>query len=159
LHVWGLVITVILFIIGLAGTVLPVLPGVILIYLGMIVYGLFTGFVLLDVTFFVVQGVVTIVVLAADQIASVWGTKAYGGSKQAAWGAIAGALVAIFVLGPLGFLIGPVVGAVLVELLLGKSWKQAFQVGVGTLVGLVGGTLVKLLIEMLMIIYFFMNIF
>lgn len=155
----ALIIAIVLFIAGLIGTVLPVLPGVILIYLGMLVYGIITGFATLDIYFFIVQLLAMAVIALVDFVASGISTKKYGGSKQAAIGATAGTIIGIIFLGPLGIVIGPFAGAVIAEMLMGKEVKQAMHVGFGSLVGVIGGTVFKLIAEVLMIIYFFAKIF
>ncbi|HHV64109.1 MAG TPA: DUF456 family protein [Peptococcaceae bacterium] len=154
----ALILTFVLFIAGLVGTVLPLLPGAALIYGGMLLYGLLTKFATLDLTFFLLQALVLILIFAVDYLASAAGTRRFGGSKQAAWGAVAGAVVGIF-FGPLGIILGPFLGAVAIELIRGTAADKAIRAGFGTIIGILGGTIVKLAIEVLMIIYFFMRIF
>lgn len=154
----ALVLSIILFIAGILGTILPVLPGPILVYGGMLLYGYMTKFETLDATFFLLQALVLALIFFVDFIASAVGTRRYNGSKQAAWGAIIGTILGLIFLGPLGIVLGPFLGAVVVELLRGIDIKQAVTVGFGTLVGILGGTILKLLAEIVMIFYFFMRI-
>jgi len=154
----ALVLAIIMFLIGLIGTILPALPGVLLIFGGMLVYGFMTGFASLSIWFFVMQLLVMAVIFIVDFIASAVSTKKYGGSRQAAFGAAVGTILGVIILGPLGIIIGPFAGSVAAEVLLGKEIKQAVKVGFGSLVGVMGGTLFKLTAEALMIIYFFMSI-
>ena len=154
----ALVLAIIMFLIGLIGTILPALPGVLLIFGGMLVYGFMTGFASLSIWFFVMQLLVMAVIFIVDFIASAVSTKKYGGSRQAAFGAAVGTILGVIILGPLGIIIGPFAGSVAAEVLLGKEIKQAVKVGFGSLVGVMGGTLFKLAAEALMIIYFFMSI-
>jgi uncharacterized protein YqgC (DUF456 family) len=154
----ALVLSIILFITGLLGTVLPVLPGAILIYGGMLLYGLLTGFQTLNAQFFILQGLLLILTFFIDFLASAVGTKRFGGSKQAAWGAIIGTLLGFVLLGPLGIVVGPFLGTVVTELLQRKELEKAIHIGFGTLIGILGGTILKLCIELIMIIYFFMQI-
>ncbi|NLG79118.1 MAG: DUF456 domain-containing protein [Firmicutes bacterium] len=151
----GMILAILLFILGLAGTVLPVLPGAPLIWLGMLVYGLFTGFAKLTVGFYVWQGVAVVVTVLIDYAATAYGTKRYGGSSAAIYGSIAGLLIGPFILGPLGFVIGPFAGALLGELVKGKRAEAAFRAAFGTLIGIVGGTLLKFAVEIGMIVWFF----
>ena len=154
----ALIIAIVLFIAGLLGTVLPILPGAALIYGGMLIYGLMTDFATLDFTFFLIQGIVFAFIFLVDYWATAAGTRRFGGSKQAGWGAAIGMIVGIF-FGPFGIVAGPFLGAVLAELLLRKTQlSQAIRVGFGTLVGLLGGTIIKLGVEIIMIIYFFIKI-
>lgn len=154
----ALIIAILMFIIGIIGTILPALPGVLLIFAGMLVYGFMTGFAGLSIWFFVMQLLVMAVIFIVDFIASSVSTKKYGGSRQAAFGAAVGTILGIIVFGPLGIIIGPFAVSVAAEILIGKELKQAVRVGFGSLVGVMGGTVFKLAAEALMIIYFFMSI-
>ncbi|HHU68932.1 MAG TPA: DUF456 domain-containing protein [Thermoanaerobacterales bacterium] len=136
----ALVLSIILFIVGLLGTILPVLPGAILIYSGMLLYGLMTGFATLNAHFFIMQALVLVLTFLIDFLASAVGTKGFGGSKQSIWGAIIGTILGLIFLGPLGIIVGPFVGAVVTELLQGRLLNQAIHVGFGTLIGILGGT-------------------
>lgn len=153
----ALILAIIFFIAGLLGTILPLLPGAILIYGGMLLYGFLTKFAALDVYFFLLQGVVLVFIFLVDYLASAAGTRRFGGSKQAAWGAVLGAVIGLF-FGPLGIIIGPFLGAVGAELLRGIEMNQAIRAGFGTIVGILGGTIIKIGVEVLMIVYFFMRI-
>lgn len=153
-----LIITIILFIVGLLGTILPILPGAILIYGGMIFYGFMTQFQELNGVFFLIQGLILAFIFLIDYLAAALGTKRFGGSKQTAWGAVIGTILGVITFNPLGILLGPFLGAFAVELLRGSDINAAMRVGFGTVIGLLGGTLVKLGIEIIMIIYFFIRI-
>lgn len=159
MHTTALIIAIILFILGVAGTVLPALPGPILVFGGMLIYGIMTDFANLGLSFFVAQMLVLGIIFAADYLSSAIGTKLSGGSKQAALGAIIGTIIAIIIIGPLGLIVGPFLGAVTVELIRGIKPGQAFRIGLGTLIGTLGGTLFKLSAVVVMIVYFFFKIF
>lgn len=155
----ALILAILFFIAGLLGTILPVLPGAILIFGGMLLYGIMTGFATLNATFFLLQAFTLIILFLIDFLASATGTKRYDGSTQAVWGAVIGTLLGLIFLGPLGIITGPFLGAVIVELVRGKKIDAAIRVGFGTLIGLLGGTLLKLGVEIVMIIYFFIQIY
>ena len=155
----GLIIAFIFFVAGLAGTVLPVLPGAPLILLGMVIYGLFAGFVKFTWGFFIWQAIAVVLTFFIDYLASIWGIRRSRGSKAALWGSIIGLTGGIMVLGPAGIILGPFLGAFLGEFLVKQSFDRALQTGIGSLVGLLGGTVLKLIIELTMIIWFFMVIY
>ncbi len=155
---FALVLTVVLFLLGLAGTVLPVLPGATLIYAGMLVYGLLTRFATLNTAFFLIQGIALLLVFSLDYLATATGARRFGGSRYAAWGAALGIVPGALLFGPFGLIIGPFLGAVLGELAGGRKPAEAVRAGFGSLIGFVGGTVLKLSVEILMIIWFFMNI-
>ncbi len=155
----GLILAVIFFTAGLAGTILPVLPGAPLILLGMIVYGLFTGFAGLTWGFFLGQAAAVALTFFIDYFTSVWGVRRYGGSKAALWGSVAGLICGGLVLGPPGIILGPFLGAFTGEFFIKRSFRQALRTGAGSLIGLLGGAAIKLMIELLMIAWFFIVIF
>lgn len=155
MSVAGMIVAVVFFIAGIAGTFLPVLPGAPLIWLGMFIYGLFVHFNNLTWLFFIGQGMVVALVLLIDYVAGVWGVKRYGGSRTAVWGSVLGGITGIIALGPFGLIIGPFAGAVAGELYRNGNLRHAVRAGVGTLIGFLGGTVLKLVIEVLMIVWFF----
>ncbi|MDP3387535.1 MAG: DUF456 domain-containing protein [Eubacteriales bacterium] len=154
----GMIVAVVFFVVGFIGTVLPILPGVILVFSGMVVYGILTSFHELSMYFFLMQGVAVILVFFIDFIASSIGVRKFDGSKQAAVGGAFGILLGLIVLGPLGIAIGPFIGAVGVELISGKDLNHAIKSGFGSLIGILGGTILKLFTEAIMISYFFISI-
>lgn len=151
----GLIVASTFFIAGMLGTVLPILPGAPLLILGMIIYGFFESFAHLTWQFFIGQILLMSFVFGVDYLTSIWGIKKYGGSKTAVLGSILGAFIGLFIMGPLGILLGPFMGAIVGEFIFCKDINRAIKAGIGTLVGFLGGALIKLVIQSLMIIWFF----
>lgn len=154
----GLIIAVLFFAAGLVGTILPALPGAPLIWLGMLVYGLIAGFEKLSAWFFIGQAMAVVLVFFIDYAANVWGVRRYGGSRPAIWGSLAGIVIGVLLLGPVGLVFGPFIGAVAGDLIAQKPLAAAVRSGVGTIIGMVGGLAFKLLVEAGMIIWFFVAI-
>ena len=152
-HLWGFLASVPFIVAGFIGILFPVLPGTILILAGFLAYGLITGFETLSLSFFFGQSVLVGLSYLVDFLATALGVKVYGGSKAAAWGAVLGALL-IFVIGPFGILIGPLLGAICGELLMGEKLRQALHSGFGSFMGFIGGTLAKLIISCIMVGWF-----
>jgi uncharacterized protein YqgC (DUF456 family) len=153
-----MVLAVVFFTIGVLGTILPALPGAPLIWLGMLIYGFFVKFQNLPLTFFIGQGLAVMLIFLIDYLASIWGVRRYGGSKEAVWGSILGGLLGLLVLGPFGLIFGPFIGAVAGEVYRRSPLGKALEVGLGTLIGFLGGAVLKLSIEAVMIIWFFMAV-
>lgn len=151
----GLIIACIFFIAGMAGIILPILPGAPLLLAGMLIYGFFEHFTHLTWSFFAGQLILAAFIFAVDYLSNIWGVKKYGGSKTAVRGSLIGMLAGLLLLGPLGIILGPLLGAVIGELLAKRSFDQAIKAGFGTLLGFFGGALIKLFIQILMIIWFF----
>ena len=156
--VLAIVLAVALFALGIIGTIVPLMPGVILIWLGMLLYGILTGFQNLTPGFYIAQGVATLLVMAIDYFAAALGTKRFGGSRGAMLGAALGVVLGLLLLGPAGIIFGPFLGALAAELLKGHPVEKAFRSSLGALIGLLGGIFLKLAIEIVMIIWFFLRL-
>ena len=150
-----IVITALIMFTGFAGTLLPFLPGIPIIYGGYLFYGLVTGWQDYGLRAMVAWGVVVGVVTLLDFYAGSIGAKRYGASKLAVWGSIIGAVVGVIFGNLLGIIVGPFAGAIAGELVAGKSIKEAFRSGWGTIVGFVGGNLLKVAVAIAMIGTFF----
>lgn len=158
MEVLGLIIAVLFFVAGLAGTFLPVLPGAPLIWLGMLIYGLMAGFENLSPGFFIAQALAVALVFFIDYAANAWGVRRHGGSSAAIMGSLIGLILGVILLGPLGIIFGPFVGAVAGDLVAQKPLASAVKSGVGTITGMIGGLAFKLVVEAGMIIWFFIAI-
>jgi hypothetical protein len=132
-----------LVIVGIAGSVLPALPGVTLVYAGLLVAAWAGDFTRVGVVTLVLLGLLTLVSFAIDLAATAMGAKRVGATKLAVAGAALGTLAGLF-LGIPGLILGPFVGAVAGEMLSHGQLQQATRAGVATWIGLLFGTLAKL---------------
>lgn len=128
---------------GIVGCIVPALPGVPLAYVGLWLLHI-TDRAQFSWQFLLIWGIITVVVQVLDYIIPVWGTKKFGGSKWGTWGSMIGLLLGMF-LGPWGIILGPFMGAVVGELIAGKASSQALRAGFGSFVGLMTGTVIKLI--------------
>lgn len=128
---------------GIAGAVVPVLPGVPLVFAGMWLAARTDHYQHIGAFTLTLLGVLALIALAIDFVASLLGAKRVGASSRALWGATLGAIVGIF-FGLPGLLLGPFLGAVAGELSSGSKVHHATRVGIGTWLGLLFGTLMKL---------------
>jgi uncharacterized protein YqgC (DUF456 family) len=142
-HTLAYVAAGVLILAGLAGTILPALPGVPLVFAGMLLAAWTDDFQQVPVWVVVILGLLTLVSVAIDFFASTLGAKKAGASKKAMWGAALGTLVGMFA-GIPGLLLGPFVGAVIGELAGGREWRAASKVGFATWLGLALGTALKM---------------
>jgi uncharacterized protein YqgC (DUF456 family) len=147
-----LAIAIILMIVGIAGCLLPVLPGPPLSYLGLVVLH-FSRFADISRNLFIILAVVAVVVTVIDYIVPIWGTRRFGGSKYGMRGATVGLIIGLF-LGPFGIIIGPFIGAVVGELIFKDDVKYALKAGFGSLLGFLTGVGLKLAASLLMTFYF-----
>ena len=151
------IIGIILLLVGIVGCVLPVLPGQILAWASLLMLQFKSG-PPFTAKFIIVWALITAAVTILDYIVPLWGTKKLGGSKYGIWGAALGLLVGIF-FPPIGLIIGPFAGAFVGEMIAGKDSNTAFKSGLGSFIGFLTGTLLKLIISFVMGYYFFMNAF
>ena len=163
-----IILGAICLLLGLIGCVAPVLPGVPLSYLGLLLLH-FTDRVQFSWQFLVVWGVVVVVIQILDYFIPAWGTKKFGGTKYGVWGSTIGLFVGLF-MGPLGIVVGPFIGAVLGELIYfnrhpqttlseteqnkNSNFNRALRAGFGSFIGLLTGTLIKVICCGVMIAYF-----
>jgi uncharacterized protein len=136
--------------IGLAGTVLPIIPGTLLVFAGLFTAAWAEGFAKVGWIPLTLIGILGVLSFVADFVSSLLGAKRVGASPQALVGAAVGGLVGIFFSIP-GMIIGPFVGAVGGELVARGGLKQAGKVGLGTWIGLLLGAVLKVVIAFLMI--------
>lgn len=159
MEIAALIIASVLVLVGLAGSVLPLLPGVPLIFIGILIYGWATHFMLLEVGFIALALVLTILAAVIDWVAGSLGARRYGASRWGVAGALLGGLVGVVTVGPLGLILGTFIGALLGEVLAGRTTGEAVRAGWGSLLGLVGGTAVRFAIALTLTVMFFMKVF
>jgi uncharacterized protein YqgC (DUF456 family) len=151
-------LTIVLFAVGLIGTVVPVLPGTTIILAAAIVHRIMLGS---DKSIgwyaIIVLVLLTLASYAFDILAGYFGAKYFGATKWGTWGAVLGALIGLF-FGLIGLFIGPVIGAIAGEVIAGKRMIDAGRAGWGSLLGNVGAMLAKLIIGLAMIIIFLVNV-
>ena len=160
-----IILGAICLLLGLIGCVAPVLPGVPLSYLGLLLLH-WTDRAQFSWQFLTIWAVVVVVIQVLDYFIPAWGTKKFGGSKYGVWGSTIGLFVGLF-MGPWGIIVGPFVGAVLGELLYfnrhpqdrieqseNTNFNRALRAGFGSFIGLLTGTILKLICCGMMVFYF-----
>ncbi len=144
----------ILILVGLAGSIFPVLPGPPLSFIGLFLLSLEKHFSPpLTPTFVILMAIVTILVTAIDHILPLIGAKRYGASKWGVWGSVVGMMIGIF-WPPIGMLAGAFIGAVVTELLIQKKKGEALRAGWGVMIGIFWGMVLKLGVSGMMAYYF-----
>lgn len=143
----------VLVLIGLAGIVLPALPGVPLVFAGLLLAAWSDGFRHVAWPTLLVLAGLTALSLLVDLAATALGAKGFGASRLAVWGALAGTVAGLFFM-PLGLLIGPFAGAWLGEYAHSRRAGQATRAGLGTWLGIVLGAASKLAIALAMLLLF-----
>jgi hypothetical protein len=137
------ILALLLVVVGIAGSVLPALPGVTLVFLGLLLAAWIGDFQQVGPFLLAVLGLLTLLSFVIDLAATALGAKRVGATKLAVVGAALGTLAGLF-LGLPGLVLGPFVGAVAGELMSHGQVQQATRAGIATWVGLLFGTLAKL---------------
>lgn len=122
---------------GLAGIVIPGIPGVLLVFGAALLYSIVGRFEAFGVGWLLFMGAIAAGATAFDLIAAPTVARRFGASKWGIIGAIVGLVAGLFIGGPLGAIVGPFVGAVALELIFGRDIRRAFKSGIGTAVGYV----------------------
>ena len=138
--------------VGLAGSVLPVLPGVPISYVGILLLH-FTSNIQFSIKFLIFWAVIVVLVQVLDYYIPIWGTKKFGGTKKGVWGSVIGMFVGLF-FGPWGIILGPFIGAIIGEVIAGKKFKLAIKAGFGAFIGFLFGTIAKLIVGGFLIFYY-----
>lgn len=155
IEIIGWILIVASFMVAFIGTFYPIIPSIVFMVLGYIIYGLFFSFAELNWLFWVIQLLFVVLLFSADMAANAFGVKKFGGTKAGMWGSTIGLIAGPFVIPVAGILLGPFLGAVLAELIFTrKGLKQAIKSGIGSLVGFLTSSVVKIIILTLMLVIF-----
>jgi uncharacterized protein YqgC (DUF456 family) len=144
------VLGVLLLAAGVAGLVLPVLPGAVLLTLGVVALAWAGDFAVLGWGTVAFAGIMGLAITAVDWAASILGAKAFGASRWAVIGSAVGLLVGLF-LGLPGIILGPAVGALVFEYAKDPNFRRALQAGAGAFVGFVVGSVLKVTLAFVLI--------
>jgi uncharacterized protein YqgC (DUF456 family) len=141
--------------VGLIFTVVPLIPGILLIWAVFLGYGLYEGWASYGLVFMIITAVAVAASLVLDQLASVWGSKRFGAGKAGMIGSIVGGILGLIVFSLPGLVLGTFAGAVGCEMAFAKQeLKEAAQAGAGAIIGLLLGGLAKFIIATTMILAF-----
>jgi len=155
---WLLIIVgIILLLTGIVGCLVPVIPGPPLAWLSLLLLQ-FTSKAPFVINFLILWAFITAAVTLLDYWLPVYGTKKLGGSVWGIRGATIGLVVGLFLFPPFGLIIGPFAGALLAELFAGKRSDLALKSALGSFVGFLAGTAVKLAVSVVMGWYFVTNL-
>ena len=152
-----LIIGLLLCLIGIVGSFLPIIPGPVTSWLGILLLNL-TSVVEFNLNFVLITLTVAISVGILDYLIPVLGVKKLGGTRSGQIGTILGLIIALIILGPIGIIIGPFGGALLGEMSTKKSFQDSVKPAFGAFVGVVAGSVIKFLIS-LSFLFFYFDIF
>jgi hypothetical protein len=148
-----LILGLLMVITGALGSFLPVIPGPPLSYAGLWLMHFSAPENRMSVWAIVIFTVLVLIISILDYLIPAWGTKKFGGTKWGMWGSTIGLLIGLF-FGPAGIIIGPFLGALVGELLNKQSTDTALKSAIGSFVGFILGSGLKLLLCLSMLVYY-----
>lgn len=143
-------LAVLLIVVGFAGLVLPMLPGIPLVFAGLVLLAWAENFAYVGWLTLALLGLLALLSYGVDFLATAFGAKRFGASPRAIWGAALGALVGLF-FGLPGIVLGPFAGAVIAEFSKRATVGAATRSGIGAVAGLVFGALLKIALAFTMV--------
>ena len=158
MDIFFLILGFLLMLLGIVGSILPVLPGTPISWLGLLMLYLAPS-IKPDWWFLGITLVIAVFIYVMDYIVPAIGTKKFGGSKAGVWGAVLGLVVGLLAPIPFGIIIGPFIGALMGELLVAKKdGYQAFKAAFGSFIGFLASTFMKLMATLIYLILFIIKV-
>ncbi|ARI77708.1 DUF456 domain-containing protein [Halobacillus mangrovi] len=154
--IWVMIIAC--FIASFASVIFPIIPAPLVLWIGFLAYFFFLEGDPLSAFFWIGMIILTVILIVSDIIANSYFVKRYGGSKWGERMAAVGVIVGSFIIPPLGILIIPFILVIATELVQKRSSNEAFKAAIGSLFGFLSGTLAKIIIQIIMIVWFFLEI-
>jgi len=150
-----ILISWVLILVGLVGTILPGLPGTGLVFGGIVLYALYFGVGTVGMATLILLGAVTLFSFVIDILASMYGAKRFGATRSGVIGSAIAGLVGLIFLSLPGLFLGVFFGAVVGEFFLEKKdMHQSLQVGIGSILGFLAGSVIKFILAFAMVIVF-----
>lgn len=152
-----IILGVLFILVGLIGCFVPALPGPPLAYISLLLLQVGPE-VPFSMKFMIIIALIVAAIFIIDYLIPAIGAKKYGGSKYGIIGAFAGVIMGLFILPPFGFIIFPLLGALVGEILNGANTGQAFKAAFGTFIGLLFGIVLKFSVTIMIAYFFFTNL-
>ena len=151
-------VSVILVLLGLIGSIVPIIPGPPIAYFGLLLVH-FTSKHPFSGEFLIIFGVLAILSAVIDNVLPIYATKKFNGSKKGIWGATIGLVIGLFFFPPVGFIVGPIAGAFVGEIIDGKSANNAVKPAFGSFIGFLSSIFLRLILSIVMAYYFVAEVF
>lgn len=155
--IWFVII--VLFILSFVGVFVPIIPAVVVLWIGFLLYHFFIDSEQLTLFFWLIMVVFTIILFVADILTNKYFVNKFGGSKAGEWGAIIAVIIGAFIYPPFGLIIIPFIVVFIIELIQKRTPKEASLIALGAIAGFLSGVAAKIFIQLVMIVWFFVDIF
>ncbi len=151
-------LSTLLVLIGIIGSIIPILPGPPIAYSGLLLVH-FTSSQPFSTEFLIIFGILAVLSTLVDNVLPIYTTKKFDGSKKGVWGSAIGLIIGIFFFPPLGIIIGPMLGAFTGEVLNGKTAEKAVKPALGSLIGFLSSIFLRLGLSIVIAYYFVIEVF
>lgn len=152
------ILVIVSFILGFLGVIYPVIPSVIIFWVGFLIYNFFIGDEL-SWMFWVIAAALTIVTFISDIAANSYFVKKFGGSKRGELAAIIGAILGMFIYPPFGVLFVPFVFVFIVEFIQIKDMSKAFKAAIGSFLAFISSAVFDVIIYIFLVLFFVLDVF
>lgn len=152
-------ISTVIMLVGLIGIFVPALPGVILVFVGTLLYAWATDFQVISAGYIIFFAALAAMAWAVDYIASLLTAKKYGTSKYGIIGSIILGILGLIFFSIPGLIIGQLLGVIIGELCFGKEMRNAVKSGLAVFVGYLLGNIVKIVLCSIIIVVFYYKVF
>ena len=150
-----IIISILFLILGLVGSILPIVPGPPFSFFGLLLLHFFTSFNL-EGNYLFYFGAFAVIITLLDYWLQIYSVKYFGGGRSSTFGVVLGILCGIFIFPPFGVIVGPFFGAYLGALIESDfDFFKSFKIAIGSLVGFLGGTILKFVYSIICIWYCF----
>jgi len=151
-------ISVLLLLIGILGSIVPILPGPPIAFCGLVLVQ-FSSKHPFSTEFLIIFGMLAIVSAVIDNVLPIYATKKFNGSRKGVWGSAIGLIIGLFFFPPFGIIIGPMAGAFLGEILDGKAPNNSIKTAFGSFIGFLSSIFLRLALSIVMAYYFVVEVF
>lgn len=150
-EIFILIICLIFILVGFVGIMLPIIPSIPLIWFGIFLYGLATDFTEIDPSLLILVSILGLVVILLDYVTLIWGGRRFRASVWGVLGAVVGGLAGSCLGLLYGLVVGPLFGAIVSQLIVGRDEVFALETKRFTVIGYVGGTIIKFTVGVAMV--------
>lgn len=152
------IIASILILIGIIGSIIPLIPGPPIAFGGLLLVQ-FTSKQPFSSEFLIIFGVLAILSAVIDNVLPIYATKKFNGSKKGVWGSAIGLIMGLFFFPPFGIIIGPMIGAFVGEIIDGKTANNAVRPAFGSFIGFLSSIFLRFALSVVMAYYFVVEVF
>lgn len=138
---------------GILGCILPALPGPLISWISLFLFFLLPEHEI-SITTLTITGLLMAAVTALDYVVPVLGAKKFGSSREGVIGGMIGIVAGLFLFPPIGIILGPLVGTIVGDMIAGGTFTKALNSGLGSMIGFIVGTSIKLIYSIAVLILF-----